>query len=127
MAKRDYSIEIGKTYGKLTIKEVYRDKKTTLAKCDCECGNKFIVRLSNLKRWKNPSCGCLHNIIGKKFNQLLVLEKTEKRIDGEIIYKCQCDCDNITYTTSYSLKVGAQKIAGVQRIWQEKNSIDCWF
>lgn len=39
-----------------------------------------------------------NNFIGKKFNMLTVLEKTDKRAkNGAILYKCQCDCGNIVF------------------------------
>lgn len=38
------------------------------------------------------------NLIGKKFNRLTILEETNKRdVTGGIIYKCLCDCGEITY------------------------------
>lgn len=43
-------------------------------------------------------------MLGKKFNKLLVLEKTTIRKNGYVIYDCQCDCGNIVQKTSYEIK-----------------------
>lgn len=50
--------------------------------------------------------------IGDKFNKLTVLEKTNQRINRSIIYKCQCDCGNITYVKSTNLIKGYIKSCG---------------
>ena len=55
-------------------------------------------------------------IIGEKFNMLTVLDKTEKRTKkGTILYKCKCDCGNITLATSQDLKNGHKKSCGCLR------------
>lgn len=41
--------------------------------------------------------------IGDKFNKLTVIEKTDKRLNRCIIYKCKCDCGNIIETTATRL------------------------
>lgn len=53
------------------------------------------------------------NLIGQKFNQLLVIAETDKRsAAGAILWKCQCDCGNITFATSTDLKSGHKKSCG---------------
>lgn len=71
--------------------------------CQCECGNQKSIIGSNLTKGLTLSCGCLHkeksskNLIGQKFGRLLVIEKTDKRTPNRnIIWKCQCDCGEIT-------------------------------
>ena len=55
-------------------------------------------------------------IIGEKFNMLTVLDKTEKRTKkGTILYKCKCDCGNITLATSQDLKNDHKKSCGCLR------------
>ena len=48
----------------------------------------------------------IENIIGKKFNHLTVIEKTEKRSGGKIIYRCICDCEKHSevFTTKTDLE-----------------------
>lgn len=53
------------------------------------------------------------NLVGKKFNRLLVIEPTEKRNSNRnMIWKCQCDCGNITYVATSSLKSNHTKSCG---------------
>ena len=46
------------------------------------------------KRLPEVTNGFAHvNLIGKRFNQLLVIEKTEHRdYKGSVVWKCRCDC-----------------------------------
>jgi len=52
------------------------------------------------------------NLKGKKFGKLKVVEKTEKRQRGYVIWKCLCDCGNITYVTSNNLKHNLTRSCG---------------
>lgn len=54
----------------------------------------------------------MKNLIGQKFNRLTVLEKTEKREHGSIIWKCKCDCGNICYKGSSYLITGVVQSCG---------------
>lgn len=56
------------------------------------------------------------DIIGKKFGKLKVLEASNKRSsNGNILYKCKCDCGNITYVAARFLKNGHTKSCGCTR------------
>lgn len=52
------------------------------------------------------------DLIGQKFNSLTVLEKTDKRSNGKVVWKCQCDCGNITYVHTSNLRNGQVKSCG---------------
>lgn len=52
------------------------------------------------------------NLIGQVFTKLTVLEKTEKRIDGKIVWKCQCECGNIAYVPTSRLTSGNTRSCG---------------
>lgn len=67
----------------------------------------------SLKNGSTKSCGCLrakkitNENIGKVFGKLTIIGFEEKRTnDGHILYKCQCECGNIHYSTIGSLKSG---------------------
>lgn len=48
-----------------------------------------------------------NDLINKKFGKLTVKNKTLLRAsDGCIIWECQCDCGNIHYVNTNSLKNG---------------------
>lgn len=51
-------------------------------------------------------------MVGKKFGRLTVLEETNKRKDRRIVYKCLCDCGNISYVTGKNLRNGNTKSCG---------------
>lgn len=93
--------------------------------CVCECGNEKDVRSVSLRNGDSTSCGCRwkewtkksknrkDSIIGQKFYFLTVLDRTNKNAsNGEIIWKCQCDCGNIHYASTSNLKNGSVKSCG---------------
>lgn len=53
------------------------------------------------------------SIVGNKYGKLLVLEYTEKRNSNRnIIWKCLCECGNISYVATSALKSGHTKSCG---------------
>ena len=64
-----------------------------------------------------PKAQDLTNI---RFGKLTAIEKTNKRKDGCIVWKCQCDCGNIIEIPSRSLKSGNTKSCGCFR--KEENN-----
>lgn len=118
---------LGQTFGKLKVVEETKERKnnSVVWKCQCECGNIVyystkelrsdgIIQCHNCGRNRLPNNNLIADIIGKKFNHLTVLEKTDKRAGGKILYKCQCDCVNntITYVTRTDLQSGHIKSCG---------------
>ena len=118
---------LNQTFGKLKVIEETnkRINKSVVWKCQCECGNIIEVSTKGLRSdgiIQCPSCGknrqpnkqLLDDIINKKFNHLTVLSKTDKRVGGKIIYKCECDCieHNIVYVTRTDLINGHTKSCG---------------
>lgn len=47
-----------------------------------------------------------------KFNYLTVIDKTNKRKCGRVVWKCMCDCGAITYATTSELNNNAKKSCG---------------
>lgn len=43
------------------------------------------------------------DLTGQHFEHLTVLEKTDQRYYGYVVWKCQCDCGNITYVPMHNL------------------------
>lgn len=76
--------------------------------CQCDCGNQVWVNTGGLRNGGTKSCGCLHkeykDYTGQKIGKLTVIEYVGHHIDKSgkkrIIWKCLCDCGNITYVTS---------------------------
>lgn len=116
---RKHYIDIkGNVYGKLAvIKKI--DKKASNGGqywlCKCECGNYTEVTYTNLtqKKRNTTSCGCnvkeyftstIPDYKNKRFGKLVVLELTDNRTSkGRCIWKCLCDCGNITYVVTSDL------------------------
>lgn len=76
-----------------------------------------MVRSDNLRNGHTFSCGCVAAenrrqaglgrklpLEGKRFGKLLVQEDSEKRDNrGGVIWKCLCDCGNITFVSTSNL------------------------
>lgn len=107
----------------LVIEKTDKRKGTSIIwKCLCDCGKETFASSSELNSGHKRSCGCLHtkqismigenkgyNLIGQKFNKLTVINKTELRKDGRIVWSCICDCGNTTLATSSDLKQNRKK------------------
>lgn len=57
----------------------------------------------------------LIDITGNRYGRLVVLEKAKTEKNGVAIWKCLCDCGNITYVRGSNLKWGAVKSCGCLR------------
>lgn len=54
-----------------------------------------------------------NDMIGKKFNRLMVIEECKERDKNRNkVYKCICDCGNITYVKGTNLRSGHTKSCG---------------
>lgn len=112
----------GQRFGSLTVLYPTRVNGRFGWHCQCDCGNEKDIESNNLRTGKVKSCGCQRNknignsvkknIIGQKYNHLTVLEATEQRQCGAIVWKCQCDCGNITYVSTGNLKSNHIKTCG---------------
>lgn len=126
---------VGQRFGKLLVlREVPRSErkndKLVEWECQCDCGKITRVITAYLNNGHTKSCGCARqeagarfssNLIGEKFNKLTILEKTDYRgTDGSIIWKCKCDCGNIHYASTNSLRTGGIQSCGCFRSKGEK-------
>ena len=83
MALRDYSEEIGKRYGWLTVREVFSNGYEAVYRCDCDCGTKgFEITRNLLLKTKTPSCGCYRSPLNKAKRHV---EKYGPRLIGKTI------------------------------------------
>lgn len=111
-------------FGRLTVLyEVPKRKNNNIYwHCKCECGNEKDIRGGDLRNGSTQSCGCLQkekaansnskDLLGQKFGRLTVIEKTNKRNKGSIVWKCKCDCGKIIETSSIYLTTGDTKSCG---------------
>lgn len=122
----DYSNMIGKTYNYWTV--VGPSPTPCFVRYKCRCGTERDVNVSLLKSGSSKSCGCIKTKkdgtpyaprsavkrveAGQRYERLTVLEKTDRRLCGRVVWKCLCDCGNVTYVTASRLKNGATKSCG---------------
>ena len=118
----------GQKFGRWTVIKKVPNLKSRDSKflCKCECGTEREVLGKNLRNGRSSSCGCYKkeidtqriiklnkeralNLKGQKYGLLTPLEPTEKRLSNSIIWKCQCDCGNITYVSVDNLR-GARPV-----------------
>ena len=73
----------------------------------------FSIEGYNKEDAKKYSSKSNEQIIGKKFNRLMVLEKTNtSSAGGSLLYLGKCDCGEKTLATKYSLKSGKKATCG---------------
>lgn len=56
--------------------------------------------------------GKIKDLTGQKFGELIVIAQTNKRIRGQVVWKCECSCGKIVYLPSYSITSGETKTCG---------------
>lgn len=79
--------------------------------CLCKCGRQTVVRTNRLINGEIKSClNCSkrENLTNQRFGRLVCLEideqKSKENSEKRIVWKCQCDCGNISFITAHSLK-----------------------
>lgn len=84
------------------IKQALSRNKHVYWLCQCECGNYCEFSAESLLREGRKRllhCGCKNrkktDLTGKVFDRLQVLEKTEERKNGCVVWLCQCECGNL--------------------------------
>ena len=120
----------GQRFGKLVvIRKAMQDEKPDTQDgrcgnwwiCDCDCGNKNIVKKgAYLRSGRVKSCGCYNkemsfeknhkDITGQKFGCLTAIEAAPQlrkhRHNRSVIWRCACDCGNTAYVTVSALQGG---------------------
>lgn len=106
-------------FGRLTVLEWQGQGKWL---CQCECGNQVAVETGNLRNGNTQSCGCLQkertsennfqSLVGKRFGKLLVIDRVENNLHGNVCYKCKCDCGGETIIASNNLRQGITNSCG---------------
>ena len=72
--------------------------------CKCSCGKEEILSRNTLVSQRKKSCGHKYDLIGKKFNRLLVIKKDYKKSKySGINWICLCDCGRYTSVSTTNL------------------------
>ena len=96
----------GTRFGNLTVlEEAERTSKSRRQfLCQCDCGNKKIVPLADLRSGHSKTCGCrgtvlrrirIEDYIHKRYGKLVVIGEAEQKKGERYRVKCRCDCGNI--------------------------------
>lgn len=131
LRKKNWNIEIGKTYGEITVIKQLTNRHGNYIQsyeCKCSCGNQVIFPADFIN--KKKSCGCQFmkgfdvrkDLIGEKFGKLTVI-KTSERLDkdGKQSYSiCQCECGNICEVQRRHLKNGHTSSCGCLESYGEE-------
>ena len=106
----------GQRFGKLTaLCQAEKPYPRVYWTCQCDCGSRVDVAANSLTSGHSKSCGCRKGIryTGKRYGMLTVLEKTGKTVrHGQTkspLWKCRCDCGNITFVRLNSLTSGSTR------------------
>ena len=113
-------------YLEVLFQQQERKNNMVIWHCRCKCGNEVDVSTSSLTSGNTKSCGCLRkekanfhslklNLVGERFGNLVVIEETEMRQYGKVVWKCRCNCGNIVYLNTSRLKGGNDISCGCQK------------
>lgn len=66
--------------------------------------------------------GKIKDLTGQRFGHLTVLEITDQRKNRQVVWKCRCDCGNITYVVGQALRTGHTTTCGCS--WKQERAED---
>ena len=111
-------IRIGTRFGKLIVIEFAdyyisnNGYRHTQLLCQCDCGNKKVIRSCHLQSKSTKSCGDCNPIkVGDKFGKLTVINTTKSdKVASQCL--CRCVCGSVTLKSAKCLKNGSTKSCG---------------
>lgn len=114
---------LGQKFGKWTVlnrNPVNYQKKEARWDCVCECGTKHTITGRVLARGGSKSCGCADkknmDLTGKRFGSMVVQGLHEENArEGARLWKCLCDCGNLTLVRTAPLNNGSSQSCGCKR------------
>lgn len=129
----------GQKFDKLTVLEKAPSRaRHTYWKCKCDCGNECEISGESLRRQNQAhNCGVCelektkkeikkikkaNHLVGKIFGKLTVLNPTEERINGSIVWRCVCECGKEKNVPTHLLTSGHTQSCGC--LVREVQSID---
>lgn len=117
---REWPSLVGQRFGKLVVIEQAESSAAGQRRwvCQCDCGNRRVVLGTNLKRGTTASCGCkkYNDLTGRHIGRLTVIERSDRYgTRGKRktwLWKCRCDCGEITYKATDTLTNSAVSMCG---------------
>jgi len=106
----------GQKFNKLTVIGFsHKDRHGSYYLCLCDCGNRKIVGLHNLKAG-TKSCGCLRrdfmDITGRQFGKLTAIKRIPASNGKGYQWLCKCECGKNVVANTGVLTTGKQKSCG---------------
>ncbi len=117
-------IGIGCRVGMLQVTEPTDRRKNgyIIWRCRCDCGGERLLDTRALQRGTIRDCGCqtkappgAADLTGQRFGRLVIIGPTARRERGCVVWRCLCDCDNVTYAAARQLTGGSIKSCGCLR------------
>lgn len=111
----------GQRFGKLVAvqPEGTSSNGYALWRCRCDCGGEVLAESRRLKSGAVCDCGCVprararRDLRGQRFGSLLVLSETDARSkDGDVVWRCRCDCGREVDVSSRLLLRGTAQDCG---------------
>ena len=99
-------------------------------KCRCDCGKEVEEPASKILRGTVKSCGCGRirsralDLTGKRFGSLTALERLDQKQGSSWLWKCKCDCGNITTASASALSGGRVQSCGCMQTTRLRASRD---
>lgn len=114
LKKYNFEELVGTKVNDLFVRKLIKIEDKYFLECECKCGSIKLYNPYNVVNNSSCNCGCgrketnkknnFPNLEGERFGKLLVIEKTNERDKNRrIIYKCICECGNMTTATSNEL------------------------
>ena len=110
----------GKVFGYWTVLKLIHKNNKWL--CRCKCGKEKVVSIYYLIAGTSKSCGCFQkdkmhetkfiDLSGKQYGRLLILEKVYSYDNYDVLWKCLCECGNITLKKGSNIRSGVTKSCG---------------
>ena len=102
------------------------DGQNAIFKCGI-CGKEFECRINSIVSNNKKSCGCLNNLIGRKFGKLTVVEYTGRTNTQKAkLWLCKCDCGNFCEVSTGNLQSGHTQSCGCLRDESYKEKAKAW-
>lgn len=95
------AVHAGERFGILTVVAPTEERKhgNVIWECLCDCGNTKLVSGYRLTTGEAVDCGFCHrkrgrgeDLTGQRFGRLTAIRPTEKRLRGNVVWECRCDC-----------------------------------
>src|SRR5438309_8998449 len=95
---------VGQTFGELrVIGHIGWERRQTVWRCQCSCGQYIRVRGTDLLRGHTKSCGHRASRIGQHVGTLTVLKEAGRDKSRRVLYECRCDCQSVCVVSSKTL------------------------